>query len=167
MDDRTFLNHLNEVTESTLELTLKLCSNHLSKNVVYTIKPNQISFSNHLDEEETENLKHRIQELNKEWTLNEVRNRLIMNGRVPVWINVSVIKSTKSKTVIELFTSRRFRKDIAELYHLQDNYPPFHATVPMPPFHHGKAKFDINWQNQTWKRGWHKFMWKLRNKIKY
>jgi len=78
--------------------------------------------------------------------VNEVADRLILDNKVPVWINCSVIRSTRKISTIELFTSRRFRDD-SELYHNLENYPPFHAVIINPPYlFDNKEKFDVNWR---------------------
>ena len=87
-----------------------------AENLIFKIKPNSLDLSNHLTDSEKENLITRKKELNKILTANEVADRLIIEEKVPVWINCSVIRSTKKKTTIGLFTSRRFRED-SELYH--------------------------------------------------
>lgn len=146
MDKETFITRLNDASNSALKLAREFTFNEIAENLIFKIKPNNLDLSNHLTDSEKENLITRKKELNKILTANEVADRLIIEEKVPVWINCSVIRSTKKKTTIELFTSRRFRED-SELYHKNETYPPFHAVIMNPPYlFDNKEKFDVNWR---------------------
>ncbi len=129
MDKETFIIRLNKASESALKVAREFTYNEISEKLMYKIKPNSLDLSNHLTDMEKENLISRKKELNKSLTASEVSERLVLENKVPIWINCSVIRSTKKMTTIELFTSRRFRKD-SELYHEIETYPPFHAYAP-------------------------------------
>lgn len=146
MDKETFIIRLNEASESALKLAREFTFNEIANNLIFIIKPNSLDLSDHLTDSEKENLITRKKELNKTLTANEVANRLILENKVPIWINCSVIRSTKKITIIELFTSRRFRDD-SELYHKVETYPPFHVVIMNPPYlFDNKEKFDVNWR---------------------
>lgn len=146
MDKEIFITRLNEVSNSALKLAREFTFNEISENLIFKIKPNSLDLSDHLTDSEKENLIARKKELKKTLTANEVANRLILEDKVPVWINCSVIRSTKKMTTIELFTSRRFRED-SELYHNMETYPPFHAVIMNPPYlFDSKEMFDVNWR---------------------
>ncbi len=146
MDKETFITRLNEASNSALKLAREFTFNEIAENVIFKIKPNSLDLSDHLTDSEKENLIARKKELNKTLTANEVANRLMLENKVPVWINCSVIRSTKKTTTIELLTSRRFRDD-SELYHKIETYPPFHAVIMHPPYlFDNKEKFDVNWR---------------------
>ncbi|RIJ46263.1 hypothetical protein D1614_20035 [Maribellus luteus] len=146
MDKETFIKRLNEASNSALKLAREFTFNEIADKLIFKIKPNSLDLSKHLTDSEKENLIARKKELNKTLTANEVANRLILENKVPVWINCSVIRSTKKITTIELFTSRRFRDD-SELYHKIETYPPFHAVIMNPPYlFDNKEKFDVNWR---------------------
>jgi len=146
MDKETFIKRLNEASNSALKLAREFTFNELAENLIYTIKPNSLDLSDHLTDFEKDNLSVRKKELNKTLTVNEVADRLIHDNKVPLWINCSVIRSTRKTTTIELFTSRRFRDD-SELYHKMETYPPFHAVIMNPPYlFDNEEKFDVNWK---------------------
>jgi hypothetical protein len=146
MDRETFITRLNEASISALKLAKEFTFNEIGENLIYKIKPNSLDLSDHLTGLEKENLSNRKKELNKSLTANEVADRLMFENKVPVWINCSVIRSTKKITTIELFTSRRFRDD-SELYHKMETYPPFHVVIMNPPYlYDNKEKFDVNWR---------------------
>lgn len=146
MDKETFITRLNKASNSALKLAREFTFNEIAENLIFKIKPNSLELSDHLTDLEKENLIARKKELNKTLTANEVANRLILDNKAPVWINCSVIRSTKTTTTIELFSSRRFRED-SELYHKNETYPPFHAVIMNPPYlFDNKEKFDVNWR---------------------
>jgi hypothetical protein len=146
MDKDTFIIRLNEASKSALKLAREFTFNEIAENFIYTIKPNSLDLSNHLTDFEKGNLSNRKKELNKTLTVNEVADRVILENKVPVWINCSVVRATRKITTIELFTSRRFRDD-SELHHKIETYPPFHAVIMNPPYlFDNKEKFDVNWR---------------------
>jgi len=146
VDKETFITRLKKASNSALKLAKEFTFNEISENCIYKIKPNNLDLSDHLTSSEKENLINRIKELNKTLTINEVSDRLMIENKVPIWINCSVIRSTKKNTTIELFTSRRFRNDF-ELYNKTENYPPFNAVIINPPYlFDNKEKFDVNWR---------------------
>lgn len=146
MDKETFITRLNEASDSALKFTREFTFNSIAENLIFKIKPNSLDISDHLTDSEKENLIARKKELNKTLTANEVANRLVIENKVPIWINCTVIRSTKKITTIELFTSRRFRDD-SELYHKVETYPPFHVVIMNPPYlFDNKEKFDVNWR---------------------
>jgi hypothetical protein len=148
MDKETFITRLIEASNSALKLAREFTFNEIAENLIYKIKPSSLDLSDHLTDLEKENLSNRKKELNKKLTVNEVTDRLMFENKVPVWINCSVIGSTKKRTTIELFTSRRFRDD-SELYHKMETYPPFHAVIMNPPYlFDNKEKFDVNWRKK-------------------
>lgn len=146
MDKETFITRLNEASNSALKLAREFTFNKIAENLTYTIKPNSLGLSDHLTDLEKGNLINRKKELNKTLTVYEVADRLIVDNKVPVWINCSVIRSTRKITTLELFTSRRFRDD-SDLYHKTETYPPFHAVIMNPPYlFDNEEKFDVNWR---------------------
>ncbi|MBN2638761.1 MAG: hypothetical protein JXR65_06705 [Bacteroidales bacterium] len=147
MDKNTFASHLEKATNATLEVTKEHCWNVFSENILYIIKPNDLKVSKSLDADEKRILRQRIKELNKKLTLPEVVVRLTYDKRVPARINISVNKSTKNETTIELKTSRRL---IREPNHSHDLFPPFHISIPVPPLNKEGQNFDVNWQHRWW-----------------
>jgi hypothetical protein len=147
MDKETFITRLSEASESAVRLAREFTVNEIAENLIYTIKPNSLDLSDHLTDLEKENLISRKKELNKTMTAIEVVDRLILEYKVPLWINCSVIRTNRKSTVIELFTSRRFRTDV-ELYNQKENHSPFHAVMQLPPYLQidSKEKFDVNWR---------------------
>lgn len=133
--------------DSLIKLTRELCSNELSDSHKYILKPNQESVDNHLDEIEIlfhkKILGYKGKKLDKEETL----DLLWTDNKVPLWINISVIRSTDNLTIIELLTSKRLRSE-SDLNHIAHKFPPFHPLVPLPPGFKDGDKFDINWTTQ-------------------
>src|SRR5690348_9840732 len=130
--------------DSLVKLTQELCSNKLSANYRYVLKPNLESVDRHLTETEISFHKRILTFRNKPLDENETLDLLWSDYTVPLWINISVIKSTDRSTTIELMTSRRLRNE-SDFSHVVDKFPPFHPQVPLPPGHENGKKFDINW----------------------
>jgi len=134
--------------DSLNKLTQELCENQLSDNYRFVIRPNQESVHNHLTENEISFHKKILTLKNRPLEKNETVDLLWTENKVPLWINVSVIKSTNNLTIVELLTSRRLRGE-SDLNHKANHFPPFHLLVPLPPGHKDGEKFDINWTSQS------------------
>jgi hypothetical protein len=164
MDKQTFIDRLNAAGQHAVCLAKDLVFNDLSNNLFYTIQPNSFDMAEHLDDLEKSNLKWRKKEINKVFSLTEIADRLVVENRIPIWINCTIIKSTRKATIVQLLTSRRFRID-RELYFQNEVFPPFHVNIQFPPYiePNSNERFDINWKNnriQTFMR-----IWKARKKI--
>jgi len=161
MEKQAFKESLEKISKTTLEISKKIAWNDFSENVYYIIQPNVLEESDHLDNEEKKNLRGRKKELSKILTIDQVVEKLCFSDRIPVWINVSVAKATKQKTIIELLTSRRFRKDD---YMFKDtDFPPFHIAIPTPINLKGNERFDINWKHKKLKLKLERWKWKFDN----
>lgn len=162
MDSLTFKYNLEKISNVAIRFARQLTWNDFSDNIYFVIIPNALDDSDHLDNDERINLAQRKDELNKLLTINEVIERLCFLEKVPVWINVSVYKATKRKTIIELMTSRRFRKD--DYMHKNTGFPPFHIAIPTPPYQKNNERFDINWKHNKLKLKWNAWLWNYRNR---
>jgi hypothetical protein len=138
-------------TDSLIKLTREFCTNELSGNYRYILKPNQEAVDSHLDEKEISFLKQILKYRNVRLTKKEVTDLIWSDDKVPLWINTSVIASTDSLTTIELLISRRLRGD-NDLNHKADKFPPFHLQVSLPPGYKDGDKFDINWRTNRVER---------------
>ena len=149
MKAEAFKYNLQEISRKTVLYAKERTRNRYSENIKYIIQPNILEDSEHLDNFELTNLAERRKELKKVFTLEQVVERLFFLERVPLWINVSIENTTTKETVIELLTSRRFRKD--EIMHSNEGFPPFHISIPIPPNIKENERFDINWKNNKLK----------------
>jgi hypothetical protein len=149
MNKLTFITKLQLASESAIEIARKCTYNEIAQNLVYKIKPNSLELGPTLTSLEKENLIARKKELKRSFTTEEVANRLVQGNSVPDWINCSIIRSTKRKTTIELFTSRKFR-DESKLCHQNGKNAPFHAMIVSPPYLlDNNEKFDVNWRYKS------------------
>jgi hypothetical protein len=165
MDQIKFKTHLQKMTVELVEGTQRQVKNKLSLNIAYIIRPNVRSSSPHLNLSELTKLSELNQLREKALTLEEAVQVLHVDNKVPLWINATVCHSSRKQTLIELNCSRRLRSD-DELFHAVDKYAPFHPLIPLPPYHEAGKRFDINWQQQTWKLAWHRWLWKWKNRKK-
>ncbi|MBA7553261.1 hypothetical protein ES705_45851 [subsurface metagenome] len=165
MDKQIFENRLKEAGESAVSLARDSVINELSDNLIFKILPNNLDLSEHLTNFEKRNLIERKKEINRTFTTKEVVDRLLIDNKVPVWINCSLIKSSIKVSTVELLISRRFRDD-KELYHQEDRFPPFKVALQIPPYLSiaSGQKFDINWKFRRLQTAYK--IWKSRKKIK-
>jgi hypothetical protein len=156
MKKETFKDNLNSAVILLSELTASLCSNSLSRNLRFSIKPNARTLDSHLSQDEI-NFHNKVLGKSGDY-LNEqeVADFLWTNDKVPLWINISISEAHDDWTTVELLTSRRLRTE-KDLNHVVDKFPPFHIQVPLPPNHLDGVKFDINWKTQSQKRS----LWSL------
>lgn len=159
MDKQEFQHRLEESTKKLIEFTESLVYNSISDKIEFLIEPNSREISNHLDITEQQSLQKLNQLKDKLFDQTEVINHLYNSGKVPLWINTEVYLSKKHKTTIKLICSRRLRDD-NDLNHKADAFPPFHITVPLPPWRKQDEKFNINWKRQKLKKLWYTITWK-------
>ena len=162
MEKEVFKENLDGISKLTLEIARKIAWNGLSENVYYTIRPNILADSDHLDNEEKTNLKERKEGLRKTLTIDQVLSRLYFSERIPVWINVSIAEATNKKTTIELVTSRRFRKD--DYIFKSSDFPPFNIAIEIPINLNENERFDINWKRKKLKLKLDYWKWKFENR---
>lgn len=159
MEKEVFKENLEGISKLTLEVARKIAWNDFSENVYYIIRPNILDDSEHLDNEEKTNLRERIDELGKILTIDQVLARLYLSEKIPVWVNVSISKVTKKKTIIELLTSRRFRKD--DYMFKKTDFPPFNIAIPRPMNINENERFDINWKHKKLRLKLDRLKWKF------
>lgn len=71
------------------------------------------------------------------------------DGRVPEWVNLTVVDRDESVTVIEAVCCGRFTDDDALLYR-QSGPPPFHVLgPPLPPGHDG-SRYSLHRRSECW-----------------
>lgn len=162
MDVLTFKYNLQKASNETIRFAKELTWNKFSDNLCFVIKPNVLDDSDHLDNDELINLAQRRKELRKLLTIDEVINRLCFSERIPIWINISIYQTKKDKTIIELQTSRRFRKE--DYMYKETEFPPFHIAIPLPPSLDGTEKFDINWKYNKFKLKLSAWLWRFKNR---
>jgi hypothetical protein len=75
----------------------------------------------------------------------QVLDTLWRNGRVPEWINVSVIGESGTTTMLQLICCGRFVREHRLLYHEGEGIPPFHVLGPgLPADYEEGRRFSIN-----------------------
>jgi hypothetical protein len=130
MDIATFHQRLRDATQIVIDFTREHCFNELPEEYAYIITPN----SRTVDPAEEYLTEHEIAVL-QEWnryedvplTAEEAIALLLHDGKVPVWIDITVRAAAGDLTVLRLFCSRRLRED-KDLMH-QPGVPPFHIQV--------------------------------------
>jgi hypothetical protein len=160
MNKQTLKYNLHEIAKETIRFAKELTWNKYSDNVYFKIKPNVLDDNDHLDNDERINLGQRKAELDKILTIDQVVDRLCFADRVPVWTNISIERTTKKWTIIELMTSRRFSED--NYMHKDSGFPPFHIAIATPIYRNEKEKFNINWRHDKFRTKFYTWIWKLK-----
>jgi hypothetical protein len=81
-------------------------------------------------------------------TARTVVDELWRDGRVPEWIDLSVVDVGQGSTVVEMLGCGRFTDDEALLYHTAEGAPPFHVTSPVLPPGHDGSRFSLYWMHR-------------------
>lgn len=76
----------------------------------------------------------------------QVAQILVRENRIPVWIDISVMRVRKGKTIVELLCAGRYTDDKEELYYKSRGQGPFGIKSPILPidFAESKEKFYLN-----------------------
>lgn len=81
----------------------------------------------------------------------QVLEALWRAGRVPEWIDVSVIGETGTATKVQLLCCGRFTAQDDLLYHAHEGRPPFHVTSPVLPIgHEDGQRFSLYHRSECW-----------------
>jgi hypothetical protein len=78
------------------------------------------------------------------------RKYLWVAGKVPKWVNLSVVAADADHTYIEVAVCDRLTDDPAALYHQREGNPPFHVLSPaLPPGWESleaSGRFSLGWR---------------------
>lgn len=153
MDKATFYQHLETATQMVINFTRQYCVNELPSAYLYFITPNARTVDLG-DEHLTEKERTILQEWNQYEDVPLMADRVVellhRDGKVPVWIDVTVTATTPNHTFFQLLCSRRIRED-KDLMH-QPVVPPFHIQVALPPDYQERVLFDVNWKKHWFAR---------------
>jgi hypothetical protein len=79
------------------------------------------------------------------------RKYLWVDGKVPQWVNLSVVAADADHTYIEVTVCGRLAANLADLYHQREGNPPFYVLGPeLPPDWESlevSGKFSIGWRS--------------------
>ena len=80
----------------------------------------------------------------------QARKYLWVDGKVPQWVNLSVVAADADHTYIEVAVCDRLTDDQAALYHQREGNPPFHVLSPaLPPRWESveaSGRFSLGWR---------------------
>jgi hypothetical protein len=129
-------------TQDLLEFAGGMFSDVISDNVYYRVRPIVEEKSPHLDELELERFDLLLKSKRKKFKDTGVVGLLHFENRVPYYINMDILTTSRAQTVVELLISRRFRTQ-SELRNV-DKYIPFHCSIELPVGHIEGEKFRVN-----------------------
>ena len=73
-------------------------------------------------------------------TENEVIDLLYRNNKIPVWIDINVLKSSKKSTTFNLLCAGRYSDNKEEFYYKDDGSAPFGIKSPQLPINYKEGK---------------------------
>lgn len=110
-----------EFVEETLPKAIH-CRVWLNQSMDANLRPSEIVFPD-----------DRSRPMPLESTEDQVMDLLWRDGRIPEWIDLSVVGMQPGVTIVELSVCGRFTSDERLLYHQEGGRPPFHVTSPPLP----------------------------------
>jgi hypothetical protein len=155
MLDRTaFANRLDAATIELFGLTERYCHNVLSPHIRSQQRfsiPDLRADHAGMDAVDREVLRERLRHDLDLLAAEDVVDLLYRDGRVPAYVNMSVLRALPDLTIVELLISRRLRYD-QNRDHRVDRHPPFHPLVGIPPWQEDHAsdaeRWDVSWEWQ-------------------
>lgn len=88
----------------------------------------------------------------KRLSASEVVELLWRDGRVPQWIDVTVVSALGHVTLIELLACGRFIADVERLYYTHTDSPPFGVKGPSLPFDYVEGRrFSLFHSQECWR----------------
>lgn len=73
-------------------------------------------------------------------TENEVIDLLYRNNKIPVWIDINVLKSSKKSTTFNLLCAGRYSDNKEEFYYKENGSAPFGVKSPQLPINYKEGE---------------------------
>jgi hypothetical protein len=142
MDRETFAQRLHQASIAARDFSRQFFLETLPDEMLFRVRLNQSYEGNRLDADERLYPDDSILNLTEKLarcTGEEAVNVLWREGRVPEWVDISVVAKTGSATIMQLVCCGRFASDEQLLYHAERGQSPFQVVGPnCPPDFQGK-----------------------------
>ena len=141
MNKKKFRTHLQNSSLSAVEFAKKYITNTMPTEFRYDVLLQGAEKKEELDGQHAL-VSHSIDE--KDLSIEEAIELLYRDSKIPIWINICVIRVNKKYTSLQLLCSNYITSDETELYYIENGNPPFGVKSPLlaPDFEEGK-KFRI------------------------
>lgn len=142
MTREEFLYHLKAVSLIALKFAESYVKDKLTTDFKYNVVLNALGDEENLAQfdiypEDTGKMKLDL-------TDEEVVDLLYRRNKVPVWININVLKSSKKSTTFNLLSSGRYSDNKEEFYYNENGMGPFGIKSPKLPFGYKEGeKFNL------------------------
>lgn len=154
MERITFALRLHEAAAAAREFALAHVEEKLPEPLRFRVRLNCSYDRNPLRSDETLYPEDSSPERAKRFircTEDEIVTLLWRDGKIPEWIDISVVNEVDSTTILELRCCGRFTSDEELLYHAWQGRPPFHVVGPtLPPKHKQGQSFSIHHRSEVW-----------------
>lgn len=138
MTKQEFLFHLKGASLVALKFAENYIKNKLTTDFTYNVilnassdDPNLTQFDIYQEDDG---------KIKLDLTDNEVVELLYRNGKVPVWIDINVLKSNRKITNFNLLCSGRYSDDKKEFYYNDNGSGPFGIKSPKLPIDYKEGK---------------------------
>lgn len=131
MTKQEFLFHLQGASLVSLKFAERYVKDKLTTDFKYNIIFTPPNIYGNVDQFDFHPEDEGIIKLNL--TDNEVVDLLYRKNKIPVWINISVVKSSRKSTTFNLLCAGRYSKNKEEYYYCDDGFPPFGIKSPTFP----------------------------------
>lgn len=138
---------LERATEIAIEFARRYCHQRLLGPAVYLVLPNQSFDENRSPDDVVFPDDARAARDVTAWPIARVVDWMCRDGRVPVWVDVSVFNEGPDAVVMQLLCAGRWSANPERLcYQLDGNRSPFGIkSPPLPRAWQEGDKFDIGW----------------------
>lgn len=136
MQEQEFARRLRAATDQLLEYLRPDCDVVLPDEAVYNVQLN-CSYDGHADPEleavyPADSEPGKFDAL-RECSADQAVTALCRDGRIPVWINMTVLGETGTATIVQLTCAGRYTADETRFYHQDRGHPPFAFKADAPP----------------------------------
>ena len=144
MNRNIFHDLLNECTQYAVKFAKEYVTETLPDEILYYVK---LNYSMDVDcDEKFRTYPDDEKKVYKYINAEQVSHILVRENRIPVWIDISVMKVRRGKTIVELLCAGRYTDESEELYYYRRGQGPFGIKSPPLPFNYNteKKKFSLN-----------------------
>lgn len=131
MTKQEFLSRLQGATLVSLKFAERYVKDKLTSDFKYNVIFTPLNIYGNADQFDFYPEDEGIIKLNL--TDNDVVDLLYRKNKIPVWIDISVLKSSRKSTIFNLLCAGRYSENKEEYYYLDDVFPPFGIKGPTFP----------------------------------
>ena len=154
-----FKNNFTKSTDQAVKFGQEFISNRISNHVTYDIEFNSSHDKSHVG---FDVYKIDDERIDCNLSFEEVVRRVYRDGKVPAWIDISIVKSGRRNTRLNLLCAGRYTDKIEDLYYVSQGTHPFGIKSPLlPPWVKKGDKYYLLYKRNIIHRFADKLRWKF------